>query len=460
MAVKNNTIDMSSGPLVGKILLFAAPLVLTYLLQLAFHAADMVVIGRWGSPESLAAIGATHAILGLTLNIITGVSTGANVLMAQYYGAKDSKNMTRLTHTTIAAGIIGGIAVMVLGIALLRFMVTVTGVPEASRSRSMLYLLICFIGAPFQVLYNFGCAILRAIGDTKAPLYFLCIAGTINVLLNILTVVWLGMDVAGVAIATVVSQALSAWLVLRRMRKNRGATRLIYRNIRIDIPSLKGILHLGLPAGLQSGCFSLSNIVVQSGINSFGVAAVAGMTAGLNLEMLLYALVFAMHHTCIAVVGQNFGAKKYDRMVRSIYICLGIALALTLAFGSLFTIFSPQLVAIFSQDPAVIKFGVLRAHEMFYLYFTLAFMDCASGALRGMGKSIMPAVSVLLGTCGLRIIWVKYVFPHFNTLESLLAVYPISWALVSVLNLALLFFYCRKLTKSRQERWVKIPARS
>lgn len=458
MTAKRNTIDMSTGALPGKIFRFALPLALTYILQLAFHAADMVVIGRWGSPESLAAIGATHAILGLLLNIMTGLSTGANVLAAQYYGAKDSKKMTRMVHTTIAAGIIGGIAVAVLGIATIRFLVTVTGIPEASQSKSILYLVICFIGAPFQIVYNFGCAILRAVGDTRAPLYFLSLAGTLNVVLNVILVVFFNMDVAGVAIATVISQALSAVLVLYRLHNNHGATRLIYRNVRIEKNSLNGILRIGVPAGVQSACFSLSNIVVQSGINTFGVSAVAGMTAGMNLEMLLYSLNFAMHHTCIAVVGQNYGAKEYKRVVRSIYICMAISTALMVFFGSLLSIFAPQMVRIFSSDPEVIAFGVMRAHEMFPLYFILGFMDTSTGALRGLGSSLLPAISVLLGTCGLRILWVKYVFPHFGSMESLLMVYPVSWGVVALLNMALLFVLCYKLVTPRRDRWVRIPS--
>ena len=456
MSVKRNTIDMTNGPLVGKIFLYAAPLALTYLLQLAFHAADMVVIGRWGSPESLAAIGATHPIMGLLLNVITGVSTGANVLAAQYYGAKDSKNMTRMVHTTIAAGIIGGIGVAVLGIVSMKFLVTATGIPEASQSRSMLYMAICFLGAPFQIVYNFGCAILRAVGDTRAPLHFLCIAGTLNVVLNLITVIFFNMDVAGVATATAVSQALSAVLVLRRLKHNRGATRLVYHNIRVEKKSLKGILRIGLPAGLQSGCFSLSNIVVQSGINTFGVAAVAGMTAGLNLEMMLYSLNFAMHHTCIAVVGQNYGAKEYKRLVHSVYICMAVSTAVMLVCGSLMSVFAPPLIGVFSKDAEVIRFGVLRAHEMFVLYFILGFMDVSSGALRGLGNSLLPAISTLLGTCGLRILWVKYIFPNYGTMESLLLVYPVSWGVVALLNMAVLFFACYRLLHPKSDRLLKI----
>jgi Na+-driven multidrug efflux pump len=305
---------------------------------------------------------------------------------------------------------------------------------------------------PFQIIYNFVCSILRAVGDTKAPLYFLCLAGTLNVVLNMILVIVFNMDVAGVATATVVSHVLSAYLSLKRLQKSRGATRLLYRNIRVDMPALGGIIKLGLPAGLQSGCFSLSNIVVQSGINSFGVAAVAGMTAGFNVEMLLYALVFALHHTAIASVGQNYGAGRYKRLVKCINICMMLSLAINLVCGMLMSYFSPVLISVFSSNQEVIEYGVMRAHLMFTVYFLIAFMDTSSGALRGLGNSLLPALSALIGTCVLRIVWMKLIFPIYNTMESLLLVYPVSWGLVALLNMTVLFFACRKLLKKTENK--------
>ncbi|MBE6380693.1 MAG: MATE family efflux transporter [Lentisphaerae bacterium] len=452
MSAKRNTIDMSHGPLTAKLIRYAAPLALTYLLQLAFVAADMVVIGQWGSPESLAAIGATTPLLGLLLNVMTGISTGSNVLAAQYYGAKDSKRMTRMVHTTVAVSVIGGIAVALLGWSTLHWLVRVTGIPEASREQSMLYLAICFVGVPFQIIYNFACAILRAVGDTKAPLYFLCIAGTINIVLNLILVVFVNMDVAGVALATVISQCLSAFLALRRLQNAHGATRLRYKNLRVEKSSFKGILKIGIPAGLQSGCFSLSNIVVQSGINTFGVNAVAGMTAGFHLEMLLYALVFALHHTTIAAVGQNYGAQQYRRLIKAIHICMILSLGINLICGVGMSALSPWMIRIFSGNAEVIRFGVMRAHLMFTVYFLIAFMDTSSGALRGLGNSLLPAVSTLVGTCFLRILWMKYIFPVYGTMESILLVYPASWAVVAALNMTVLFISCKKLLKTADER--------
>ena len=451
---------MSHGPLFGKLLRYALPLMLTYLLQLAFHAADMVVIGRWGSPESLAAIGATVSITGLIINVVTGLSTGANVLAAQYFGAKDSKNMTHLVHTAIAISIIGGVAAALFGFALVRWLVTVTDIPEASQDKSILYLVICFIGVPFQIIYNFGCAILRAVGNTRSPLYYLTTSGIINVLLNIFLVVTCKLDVGGVAAATVVSQALSAWLVVRRLQRNHGATRLIFHNLRIETVQLKKILRLGLPAGVQSGCFSISNLVVQTGINTFGVAAVAGITAGHNIELLLYAFVFSMHHTAIAVVGQNYGAEQYNRLIKSIYLCVAMTFVLNIISGYTLLYFSPELVGIFSSDQEVIRFGVIRAKEMFTVYFLLGFMDVTSGAARGLGSTLIPAIATLAGTCGLRVLWVRFALGHYKTIESILWAYPISWTAVTICNVLLLTYLCRKLTKKPANRFNILQGKS
>ena len=445
MAVGKNTIDMTQGPLFFKILRFCVPLTLSFLLQLAFNAADMMVIGRWGSAESLAAIGATTSISNLLINAITGLSTGANMLAAQYFGARDTMRMTRLVHTTIALSLAGGAACSVTGLILLKWLVVVSDVPEAIQDKSVLYLAICFLGIPFQVLYNFGYAILRAVGNTKSPLYYLVFSGILNVLLNLFTVIVCKLDVAGVAIATVVSQALSAWLITRRLQKNHGSTRLYWKNLRLHAGPLKDILHLGIPAAVQSACFSLSNIVVQTGINSFGVAAVAGATGGYYIELLLYSIVFSMHHSAIAVIGQNYGAKKYKRVLKTIYILFAMAFVITLVCGWLLYFASPKLMCLFSTDPEVIRFGVLRAAVMFTIYFLLGFMDTSSGVLRGLGNSVYPAVASLAGTVGFRILWIKFAFPRIGTLESVMAVYPISWGLVAACNIIVMIILCRKL---------------
>ena len=445
MAVNRNTIDLSNGPLPGKIIRFAIPLALTQLLNLSFHAADTVVIGRWGSAASMAAIGATGPIVGLLVNLFAGLSTGVNVLAAQYYGAKDSKSMTRLVHTSTALSIICGLTVAVIGWIGSRWVVNVTGIPEELQSKSILYLAIIFAGVPFQIFYAFICAILRAIGDTKSPLYFLVYAGLANVALNILLVVFFKWDVAGVAIGTLASHIISVYLGMLRLMKNRGATRLILKNIRLNMESLRSILRIGVPAGVQGACFSLSNIVVQSAINTLGAAAIAGSTAEITVEWLLYAVVFSLHHTTIAVVGQNFGAKKTKRLIRGIYICAGLAFGVTLLGGWLLYWFAPELMRIFTSDQEVIRWGLIRCRSIFTIYFLLGFMDFSSGALRGLGCSLPPAVATIIGTCGARVLWAKLVFPHYGTMESLLLCYPVSWTLVAVINIFMLYCICKDL---------------
>ena len=459
MAANKNTIDLSQGPIFAKIVRFAIPLILFHLLNISFLAADTFVIGRWGSAASMAAIGATGPLVGLLVNFFVGLSTGVNVLAAQYYGAKDAKPKTRLVHTSSALSMIFGVIIAVTGWASINWMVEITGIPGELRSKSILYLVIIFAGAPFQIFYAFICAILRAVGDTKSPLYFLIYSGIANIALNILLVVFFQWDVAGVAIGTVVSHIVSVYLGMKRLMKNRGATRLILKNIRIDMASLRGILAIGIPAGVQGACFSLSNIVVQSGVNSLGAAAIAGSTAEITVEWLIYSVVFSMHHTAIAVVGQNYGAQKIRRMIRSMYICLIMSFGITLIGGWVLYWFSPQLIGIFSTDPDVIHWGLVRAKSIFTVYFLLGIMDFASGALRGLGCSLLPAIATILGTCGARVLWVKLVFPHYRTMESLLLCYPVSWITVAVVNIVLLILICRALVNSTPSYWLRFCKR-
>lgn len=455
MAVKRNTLDLTRGKLFPKIIRFAIPLALTHLLNLSFHAADTIVIGRWGSAESMAAIGATGPLVGLLVNFFAGLSTGVNVLAAQYYGARDTKRMTRLVHTSTLLSIICGAIVALTGLLMMHWMVEVTGIPAELQKKSILYLLITFAGLPFQIFYAFVCAIMRAVGNTKSPLYFLIYAGVANIFLNILLVVFFNLDVAGVAIGTVASHIISTILGVRWLMKSRGATRLILKNLRIDFESLRGIIGIGVPAGVQGACFSLSNIVVQSGVNSLGAAAIAGSTAEITVEWLIYAVTFAMHHTTIAVIGQNYGAQKTRRMIRSVYICFCLTFGITLIGGWILYLFSPQLISIFTDDPEVIRWGIIRARSIFTIYFLLGAMDFASGALRGLGCSLLPAVATILGTCGARIMWVKYVFPNYRTMESLMLCYPVSWITVAIVNFALLYVICRALINRTPSYWLK-----
>ncbi len=445
MALNRFNMDMCSGPLFGKIVRYAIPLAATYILQLMFNAADLIIIGHFSSHESMAAIGTTTEVTALLINIFTGMSIGANVVAAQLYGARDSRGVNRTTHTAIALALLGGVLLMVLGLFAARPLLQLINVPREILPRSCTYIWICFLGIPFLLLYNFGCAILRAVGDTVRPLLFLVAAGVINVLLNLFLVVVCRWDVAGVALATVASQAVSAWLVIRALISARGSCRLIPRLLRIDFPILRRILWIGIPAGIQSACFSISNITIQAAINSFGSLAIAGMTASIGLEWILFAGTYALNQTVVSFVGQNYGRGCYDRVIRSIWICFLCSLVTNVVLGWGMFFNGEMLLGIFNPDPGVISWGMIRIKMAFTVYFLLGFMEITSGGLRGLGYSVLPALNTLLGACVFRVWWVFAVFRHDRTMDTLILSYPISWALVAAVNGLLLFFFCRRL---------------
>ena len=447
MRSQKYTMDMCNGPIFSKMIRYSLPLVLTYLLQFAFHAADLIVIGRFSSHESLAAIGTTSSIIALQVNFFVGISVGANVVAAQLYGAKDTKKVSRTTHTTMALAVIVGFIVLISGCLLARWLLVVTDVPGEILEKAWLYLIISFLGAPFLMIYNFGCAILRALGDTRRPLYYLTIAGVANVLLNLVFVLVFKMDVAGVGLATMASKILSAWFVVQTMRKSHGVGRLILRNIRIDWELTKQILKTGIPAGIQSACFALSNTIIQSGVNFFGSAAVAGITASNSLEAVLYALSYGMHQTMVAFVGQNFGAKKYDRLKKVIKLCLSYTCIVIFIMSSIMWIFGDALLNIFSTEPEVKSWGMLRIGITFSTYFLLGAMEGYSGALRGLGHSLFSAISSISGACILRIIWVSMIFKVMAepSMSALLISYPVSWFMVSFINAIVLWRILKKL---------------
>lgn len=445
--VQRNKMDMCHGPLLSKIVTFAIPLIIATVLQQLFHAADLMVIGRFASYQSMAAIGATATIYGMLVNVFMGISVGVNVLVAQYFGAKDNKNTIHTTHTAIALAVILGIAMMLLGFALCSWLLEVTDVPVEIFKRSRLYLMIVIGGFPFMMIYNFGCAILRAVGDTRRPLYYLTIAGVTNVLLNLFLVVVCKMDVAGVAIATVISQLISAWLVVRALMHSHGSSRLVLRNIRVDLKLLWRILYIGFPAGIQGGCFALSNMLMQGGINYFGTACTAGNTAVLTLEWSCFAIIYGMHHTAIAFVGQNYGGKQYDRVRSCVRNCVFLSSITVFIVSMLMLIFGEPLIRLFNGDPQVIAWGMIRLKIVFFTYFTLAIMDALSGALRGLGYTVLPTLTTLLFAALFRILWLEFVFRSMSEpkLEVLIYSYPISWILCSVVNFLVLRWKLNKL---------------
>lgn len=432
---KKYEIDMCNGPLAGKILLFYFPLMLSGILQLLFNAADIAVAGRFAGNEALAAVGSTSSLTNLLVNLFIGLSVGANVLVARFYGAGQTEELKSMVQTAVATSVIGGVILIFLGLFISRPALALMGTPDDVIAHSVLYMRIYFAGMPFMMAYNFGAAILRAVGDTRRPLYYLLTAGVVNVLLNLLFVIVFRMGVAGVATATVISQGISAFLVLRCLIKSDSAYRLELKGIKIAGDKLGKMIQIGVPAGLQGALFSISNVLIQSSVNSFGKIAMAGNTAGSNLEGFVYTAMNAFHQAAISFCGQNYGATKYKRVAKSLFICLGFVTVVGLVMGSGAYAFAGTLLKLYSTDSEVISYGILR---MFYIcipYCLCGMMDVMVGGLRGMGYSIMPMIVSLTGACLFRVVWIYTIFQQHRSLECLYISYPISWGLTFLVHL-------------------------
>ena len=433
MAAKNQ-MDLTRGPLFRETVVFTLPLVLSGLLQLGFHAADMIVIGRYASADSLAAVGATGALCVLLVAVFCGLAVGANVVVANFYGARDHRGLSRAVHTSVLISLAGGAAVMLAGAAASRPLLQAMGVPPAILGKSSLYMWLYCLGIPATFLYNFGSAILRAVGDTRNPLLYLAVSGFVNVLLNLFLVVVVRLDVAGVAAATVLSQSLAAFLVLRNLAGPRSVCRLRRKLLRLDPRIVRSLVRIGVPAGVQSSLYCIANMTIQSGVNSFGPVGIAGNAAAASLEGFIAVATSAYYQSVTTFVGQNYGAGQFGRIVKSILYCLGSGVALNLVLGAFVFVFTPQLIGVYNSDPEVIAFGVSRMRLLVFTYALCTLMDVITGALRGLGHSLRPAVVTLLGACLLRILWVLFVFPLHRTLPFLLLCFPISWLVVAVIN--------------------------
>ncbi|MCM1569537.1 MAG: MATE family efflux transporter [Roseburia sp.] len=427
--------DMCNGPLLGKILIFYIPLMLSGVLQLLFNAADIVVVGKFAGNEALAAVGSTSSLINLIVNVFIGLSVGANVLTARYYGARQKNELQDMVHTAIATSVISGVILILIGIIAARPALSMMGTPDDVLGPAVLYMCIYFCGMPMMMVYNFGSAILRAIGDTKRPLYYLLIAGVVNVALNLLFVILCSMSVAGVALATVISQGISAALVLRCLVKTEADYQLKLKELRIVRDKLIRMIQIGVPAGLQGALFSVSNVLIQSSINSFGKIVMAGNTAGVNIEGFVYTAMNALHQAAISFTSQNYGAGKKKRIGRILLLCLLLVTIVGLVLGYAVRYFSPLLLRLYSDDPEVIRYGVLRLDIICATYFLCGVMDVAVGSIRGMGYSIMPMIVSLTGVCVFRIFWIYCVFEQIHTLECLYYSYPISWALTFVVHM-------------------------
>lgn len=441
---KQYEMDMCSGPILRKMLMFALPLMLSSILQLLFNAADIVVVGKFAGDNSLAAVGSNTALINLLTNLFIGLSIGANVVAARHYGAKAWDDLRRTVHTAMLLSMLSGALLLVLGVIGAEQMLIWMQTPEEVLPLATVYLRIYFLGMISTMVYNFGSALLRAVGDTKRPLYFLLCAGVINVILNLLFVIGFQMDVMGVAIATVISETVSALLVLRCLVKEKGGIHLELRAMRIDRKKMLQILRIGLPAGFQGVVFALSNVVIQSSVNIFGNIVVAGNSAAANLEGFVYMAMNAFYQTTLSFVSQNYGAGKQKRINRIVLLGEACVIVTGTLLGNMVVFFGNDLLQIYSNNPEVIAAGMVRLHYISMIYALCGIMDVMVGALRGIGYSIMPMIVSIVGVCVLRLIWLATVFqiPEFHKIETVYLSYPVTWILTSLVYIVFFVWIC------------------
>ena len=442
---KSYQIDMVNGPLASKILFFALPLMLSSVLQLLFNAADVVVVGRFAGSQALAAVGSTGSLINLLVNLFMGLSIGTNVVVAKDLGAGRQDSASRSIHTSITLSLCGGVVLTFLGIALCRQFLVLMQSPPDVIDLATLYMRIYFCGMPANMLYNFGAAILRAQGDTRRPLYFLTAAGIINVCLNLIFVIALDMSVAGVALATIIAQYISATLVLITLTREEGPLRLDLKKLRLDPAVVGRIARVGLPAGMSSIVFSLSNVVIQSAINSFdSTAIIAGNSAGTNIDGFLYVSMNCFYQAAMTFTSQNYSAGKSKRVDRTLAICLLFGGIAGLIGGNLVYLFGEQLAGLYAPgQPEVIAATITRMKITSTVYFLCGMMEIPTGTLRGLGYSIAPMVVSMVGACGTRLLWVATIFQLNKTPEMLYLSYPISWGLTACIHLTV-FMLVRK----------------
>lgn len=444
MKTKSYEIDMCNGALFPKILAFSIPLMLSSILQLLFNAADMVVVGRFAGSTALAAVGANAALINLLTNLFIGFSVGANVMVAQFYGAKKQREMSETVHSAIVLSLVCGCVLLALGIVAAPEILILMGTPEDVLGQAVLYIRIYFAGMPVILLYNFGSSILRAVGDTRRPLYYLLAAGVINIILNLLFVIGFGIGVAGVALATVISQCVSAALIVRCMMHMEGGCRLEFKKLGMNRNQVLQIMRIGLPAGLQGTVFSLSNVLIQSSVNAFGSVAMAGNTAASNIEGFIYMAMNSYHQTALSFCSQNLGAGNYKRIRKVLLECLAMVTFVGLAMGWAAYLFGNQLLGIYSSDPQVIEIGLLRLSVICTTYCLCGIMDVLVGGLRGIGSAVLPMVVSLLGACGFRILWIFTIFQWEHSLWMLYLSYPVSWLLTAMVHACCFVFLMRK----------------
>lgn len=436
---QKNSIDMCNGPLFSKMIVFALPLMATGLLQMLYNAADIIVVGKFSGDDALAAVTSTSSLISLLVNLFLGVSTGVSATVARHLGARHSQKVHHSVHTSMLLAVIGGVVLLLAGLLFAEPLLRMMGTPDEKGSsvleQATLYVRIYFLGMPAFLIYNFGAAILRANGDTRRPMIFLLVSGLLNVALNLVLVVVFHLGVAGVAIATTASQLLSAILMVRCLLKERSYVRLVPSHLRIHSKIAFEILRIGLPSGMQSSLFAVSNVIIQSSVNSFGKIAMAGAGASSNIEGFVYTAMNAFYHASLNFTSQNLGAKKPERMVLSCRHALLLVSITGIVLGGLTSVFAEPLLHIYTDNSEAIHYGAMRIYMVGIPYFICGLMDVMSGHIRGMGFSLMPTVVSLVGACGLRIVWVLTIFQAFPTFAGLYLCYPVTWTITFLAHL-------------------------
>lgn len=445
--------DMCSGPILGKMLLFSIPLMCSSLLQLLFNAVDVIVVGRFAGDTALAAVGSNTALINLLTNFFMGLSIGANVLVARYYAAKQEEDLSETVHTAMLLSVISGLILTVIGCFGARTILTMMQSPKEVIDLATLYLRIYFLGMTSTMIYNFGSAILRAIGDTQRPLYYLSISGVLNLILNLIFVIVFQMGVAGVAIATVISQTLSAALVVRCMLKEEGGIRLELKKLHIYKRKFIQIIKIGLPASFQGVVFSISNVIIQSSVNTFGAITVAGNSAAANIEGFVWVAMNAFHQAAITFTSQNVGAGKDERVNKILYVAQGCVFVVGLVLGNLAVFFGKPLLGLYTTSAEVMTAGMYRLNVVSRTYALCGMMDVMVGSLRGLGYSVMPMLVSMIGACGTRLFWIFTFFrlPEFHNVTSLYMTYPVSWVLTLITHI-ICFIIIRKKMKHKNSK--------
>lgn len=434
---KGRSVDFTSGSIGKKMIKFAMPLMFSSILQLLFNAADIIVVGRFAGDECVAAVGSTTSLINLIVNLFIGLSVGANVMVANFFGARKVNDLSETVHTAITVSVISGCILSVIGFFFAPEILKLMNTPDDVIGLATIYMKTYFLGMPFMMLYNFSAAILRAVGDTKRPLYFLSAAGIINVALNLVFVIVFKWQVFGVAFATIISQTVSALLVLRCLVKEESEIRVNLKKLKVHKDKLIRMLQIGVPSGIQGMMFSISNVVIQSSINTFDTAVVAGSAASTSVEGFAFTSINAFHQSAVSFAGQNKGAGKYDRINKILYTAWGYAFLTAVVFALAFVLLDNQLIGLYVQGEDVIKAGIERLNIIAWSYLICGFMDVTVGVIRGLGYSVMPTIVSLLGVCGIRILWVATVFgmERFHFVETIYYSYPISWTITFLAHL-------------------------